>query len=219
MKLHETLEPGQSIKLESEARKKTWPSSIQAVDDHITVVFPQEDLEGLEPGAELAILIGADKGLTKMRVRVLGEPVPEPGTLNLAPLEEGAQVVQRRAHFRMEKPLVDVSYRIIRESADLMNKEWHDAEVINLSGGGAFIRVISESEILLGTQMMLRISDLSTDETINTVANVIRCTKKKEPADTYEINLNFAVIDEKDRDKLISWLFREQLERAGHHRP
>jgi c-di-GMP-binding flagellar brake protein YcgR len=216
MKLHEILEPGQRVKLENETRKRSWSSTVQDIADGIVITFSEEDRSLLGPEDRLVLVISGEKGLTRVRVKEVDEPSPAQGTLTLTSLEEDIKMIQRRAHFRMEKPLVEVAYRIVRQSNDLMSKEWHQAQVINLSGGGAFLKVKSDSGVLLGAQMMLRIKDLNTGETVNAVANVIRCTHKKDVADCYDINLSFAIIDERDRDKIIGWLFREQLERADH---
>ena len=217
MKLPDILEPGQQIRIESEQLRESWSAYVLEINRNIVIGLAPGDKESAPPdkGTELVIVATNDKGMFKIKARVIKNSSKNQNTLILAPLERDIPVIQRRSHFRLEHPQICAHCRIIKESKSLLTKDWLEVEISDLSGGGARLKIHLQCSLPPNTQIMLRMKMPESSEVINVVGKVIRCVKIPEKTDRYEICLSFSIIDEKNRDTIVSWLFQQQLEKAA----
>ncbi len=217
MKLPDILEPGQQIRIESEQLRESRFACVLEINRNIVVELTPGDKESAPPdkGTELVIIATNDKGMFKIKARVIKNRGKNQNTLILAPLERDIPVIQRRSHFRLEHPQIRSHCRIIKESKDLLTKDWLEVEISDLSGGGTRLKIDLQYPLPPNTQIMLRMTMPESVEVISVVGKVIRCVKIPDKTDRYEICLSFTIIDEKDRDRIVGWLFQQQLEKAG----
>ncbi|MFZ5987420.1 MAG: flagellar brake protein [Bacillota bacterium] len=118
--------------------------------------------------------------------------------------------IQRREFFRFECA-IPVSVRIMNS---LKNADFQDTNVIktftrDLSGGGVCIRLKEQVEQGKFISCELSLNDFNK---VGFVGKVVRLTKydTSQGIYKYEIGVLFEKIEQKDREKIISFIFQEQ---------
>ncbi|MDE3034897.1 MAG: PilZ domain-containing protein [Nitrospirota bacterium] len=121
------------------------------------------------------------------------------------PIEEAS--AEKRAFFRVDTVLPLTIY-IEGEQAQPLPRP----TPVNLSMGGAGI--VMERSLAPGDSLLLTLF-LPSGPPIQTQAKVVRSVQVSTPATaaTYQIGLQFIMIDEKDQERLNSYLFKVQVER------
>ncbi|MDH7576742.1 MAG: PilZ domain-containing protein [Bacillota bacterium] len=118
--------------------------------------------------------------------------------------------IQRRNFLRIPAVL-PLTFSILEGPERVSRPEIFHTETVDLSGGGAMIKTpvkLSKDEYL---EMELT---LPRKGTINIVGRVVRTqeTKKGSTGLIYLTGIDFEVIDESDRDKIIAFVFERQRE-------
>lgn len=116
---------------------------------------------------------------------------------------------QRRSFFRI-KCNCNIKYKIIEnESVNQYKNEFKNAAIIDLSGGGMCISCNQkiDKNILLECVIMLE-----NNQEIVAICKVIKSKKDEESqSEVWKIGLVFHAISERSREKLINFVFQEQL--------
>lgn len=144
------------------------------------------------------------------------EPIP---ILVLLKPEEFRRI-QRRSYVRVDTNL-PVQIKVVEEQENEEN-EVNENLILgysrNVSGGGLMVAVevsdVREAKISLDTllETSFEIPDVPTP--IKAIGKVVRVDKQKLPKGTEEIvlGINFVSLEEKDREHVISYVFRRQRE-------
>jgi c-di-GMP-binding flagellar brake protein YcgR len=205
------------IEIESE---ESWPFTIGSVsDDYETItceLMIDEPREiKVDVNKELLVVCSTETGIYRFPTRVT-ELDTDPMRLTLS-LFKGAVHVQRREYFRLSRPLVLAKYRPVVAPEDLFTDEMKDAPIKDLSGNGVALIVPSNDEVEAGTPVRTELQ-LVSGKSVNLVGEVVRCIPNNPINGRSLMCIYFSLMEERDRDKLISQLFREQLTRAGKRR-
>jgi len=120
----------------------------------------------------------------------------------------------RREHFRLNKPGVRIRYKIVSEPEDFLVEDFTDASIENLSGNGVTLQLPLEEEAPIGTRIRLKIELVKANAAMDAIGEVIRQSEDARSKDQNVVHLNFKVIEESDRDRIVGYLFNEQIGRA-----
>ncbi len=118
--------------------------------------------------------------------------------------------IQRRSFFRMECDL-KIRYRVFETLLpdDKINGTFHHSKIRNISGGG--VCVVTDEQLVNGLYME---AFLKLEEEIRFVGQVVRITPVKERGKQfYESGIEFKRIGNREREKVISYIFEEQRNR------
>jgi len=213
MDVHKILKPGQQINLECKTMNKFWNSNIFDFENgNVLVASPMEEMSYvfIKPDTPLIVVAASEAGMYRIPVKVI-ETRKSPFVLVLQPSDE-ISAIQRRQFFRLKDPDINLKYIIINTPADYSSKNLKDAKAIDLSGSGIAIELPKEEPVKPETKIKLQIHIPDIDTTINAVGKAIRCMEQERG--TLKICLHYIVIEEKDRDKIIGYLFKEQAKRG-----
>ncbi len=120
----------------------------------------------------------------------------------------------RREHFRLNKPGVRIGYKIVSEPEELLIEDFTVAAAEDLSGSGVALQLPAAEEAPVGTRIQLKIELVKANASIDAIGEVVRRSEDPKNKNQKIVHLNFTVIEEADRDKIIGYLFSEQIGRA-----
>jgi len=214
-----TLKPGEFVVIEV-SPGENWPFTIGSVsDDYETLtcelLMEQPRSTDISKGEELLIVCATESGIYKFPARVTGVE-QDPVRLSLS-LLKGTVHVQRREFFRLSRPYVIASYRAVNGPEDILSGELIEAPVKDLSGNGVGFIVPIENELKSGTPVRIEI-ELVGGRIVSLIGQVIRCIPNEPINGKSLLCIHFVLIDERDRDRIIGHLFKEQIDRAGKRR-
>ena len=91
-----------------------------------------------------------------------------------------------------------------------MKPEWKSAAILDLSGGGiCFIsNSVEEKDTFLQVKFDMQLDDKV--ETMYANASVMRCERNENNALLYDIHVKFRGLNQKEREKIIRYIFEEQ---------
>lgn len=160
-------------------------------------------------GERLGIVFIKGENLYEFKAKVLGREVKH--NISLLRIEATSEIekIQRREFFRFDCS-IPVSYRVAGKSEiGDEHKGFTKSYTRDLSGGGVCIRLKEEidTEELINCELAL--NDFNK---VRFVGRVVRLTKYDSVNGIYkyEIGVLFEAIEEKDREKIISYIFQEQ---------
>jgi len=213
------LRPGLFVMIEIEP-EESWPFTIGSVSDDYETITCELMIDGpreikVDTDKELLVVCSTETGIYRFPTRVK-EVGSDPMHLTLS-IYKGAVHVQRREYFRLSRPLVLVKYRPVMAPEDLFTNELKDAPIKDLSGNGVSLIVPSEAEVEAGTPVRTEMQ-LASGKSVNLVGEVVRCIPNNPINGRSLMCIFFSLIEERDRDRIIGQLFREQLTRAGKRR-
>jgi len=165
----------------------------------------------LNKGDKVILVCLSEDGVFRFLAQVQ-EIKQDPVNLTLA-LSREASHLQRRKFFRLSEPLVRARYRQITDPVDIYNDELKEAAVKNLSGNGTALVIPVEDELAVGTPVRVEMDVAG--QNINLIGEVIRCTSNEPINGMSLLCIQFSLIEERDRDRIIGHLFKEQIKRAG----
>jgi c-di-GMP-binding flagellar brake protein YcgR len=199
---------------------ESWPFTIGSVsDDYDTItcelMINEPRSIKVDTNKELLVVCSTETGIYRFPTTVK-EVENDPMRLTLS-LFKGAVHIQRREYFRLSRPLVLMKYRPVVSPEDLFTNELKDAPIKDLSGNGVSLIIPVEDEVEPGTPIRTEMQ-LASGKSVNLVGEVIRCITNEPINGRSLMCIYFSLIEERDRDKIISQLFREQLTRAGKRR-
>lgn len=157
---------------------------------------------------EIAFIIG--NNLYEFRAKVLDRGVKH--NISLLKLEAMTEIskIQRREFFRFDCA-IPVSYRIVNslKSGDADDKTFVKTYTRDISGGGLCIRLREKIDYEKLVECELALNDFNK---LTFIGKVVRVTKYDTVQGTYkyEIGVLFEKIEERDREKVISYIFQEQ---------
>lgn len=203
------IQPTFSMKLKDYQR--IYSTRIEEVgEDTITVGAPiyKGVVIPLRPGQQLIAGISQKDALYGFYTEIVDR-----GKINELPvirIRKGKESkrIQRRKHVRING-ISRVDIKILKKEEDNLGNFYFDKRKIrekNISGGGMLI--VSPQKLPTGTIMEINIT-LPYTEPIRTMGKVIRALKME---DEYEIGISFMNIAEKDREKIIKYVYQRQVE-------
>lgn len=118
-------------------------------------------------------------------------------------LPETVHRVQRRNYVRLDDNIPVTIYKLQEE--DLTG---FDTVTKDISGGGVRLEIPHAYE--LGTELELHLKLPAAR--IVAVGKVVRCLQLEAPKKGYNIGIQFTIIEERDRDRIIKYIFDRQRE-------
>ncbi len=219
MQVSKFLKPGLLVSIEVSSGEN-WPFTIGYVSEDFKSIICDLLLDHhhqveVKSGNELAIVYSAEDGIYNFKAKV-SDVEYDPLKLNLT-LTEDAAHTQRREFFRLIRPFVRARYHAISGPKDMSDAKLIEAPVKDLSGNGIAFIISTEDELPPGTPLATKI-ELSNGRVVSLIGEVIRCIPNEPVFGKSLLCVHFSVIEERDRDRIIGHLFREQLDRAGRKR-
>jgi len=197
-----------------------WPFTIGSIsDDNRTITC--EPLMGhphqnsIKRGDELIVVYSAEDGVYRFPMKI-SKIEDDPANLMLT-LASDATHIQRREFFRLNRPFVKAKYHPIGDPEDIFGSELIEAPVKDLSGNGIAFIIPKEDELPSGTPVITEV-ELADGQVVSVAGEVIRCIPNEPIVGKSLLCIYFSLIEERDRDRIIGSLFREQLDRAGRRR-
>lgn len=219
MRKHKVIKPGLLVMIEVKPGEN-WPFSIGSVSEDLKSITCELLIEapraiGVSKGDELLVVCSVENGIFRFPTTVM-EVENDPVQLTLAFVNEATHI-QRREFFRLSRPLVRAKYRPLNGPEDIFNSELIDAPVKDLSGNGVAFVIPIEDELPSGTPIRTEL-ELAGGQQVSLVGEVMRCIPNEPMVGKSLLCVYFSLIEERDRDRIIGQLFREQLDRAGRRR-
>lgn len=195
------LNPGQKLKLNIGKSKVTYSSQIQDIAKDGTLLIDTPIYNGhivpVRIGSIIQIIYFTKEGLYTFYAKVLNR---FSGKLFLLQVEAISQVekLQRRQYFRLER-IIPFTFTIQNDPEDKI----YEGVIEDISGGGLRSRIRNKLSIgdILNCKFKL-------DTEINVLSKVIRFEELE--GKEYEIGLCYMDVDNKTREKIISYIFQEQ---------
>lgn len=186
----------------------------------LLVENPLDRIQGLsvQAGQKFICTIQHPDALYKFETQVL--EVAEQGTLSLLVLKRPSDLnrVQRRKYYRLQAAL-SLHYRILPTSLARRSVPFKTLETNDISGGG--LGFLSADALTRETLLDLMIELPVRDRGFNNVskANMIVCVgkvvTKKSVGQQTAYGVEFDFIEDKDRERLINFIFEEQSYRMN----
>jgi len=176
----------------------------------IHVPFSKGMIYTVQPGILANVIFLKDNDTYMFKAEIIDrkktEPIPMLYVKPVSPIEK----IERRSFFRMESKL-PVLYHVV-EPAEANNDEevpLKKCHTRDISGGG--VCLVTDEAYAAGTKIH---AYLKLDREIGFVGTVVRATQTRERGKiVYEIGIEFKQIENRDREKIISYIFEKQRER------
>ena len=195
------LLPGQKLRIGLNNGKTMYSSQVQDISKNGTILIDTPVYSGhLVPvriGSIIQVIYFTKQGLFTFYAKVLNRFSGKLALLEIMPISS-VERLQRRQYFRLEK-VIPFTYTIIGEEEDKVYK----GLIQDISGGGLKCKVDKKLEV--GTVINCV---FTLDQEITVSGKVVRYEELLEKG--YEIGLCYVDIDEKVREKIISYIFEEQ---------
>lgn len=119
------------------------------------------------------------------------------------------QKIERRSFFRMECEL-GIRYRVVQPTLpDEERESYINSRTRDISGGGVCMKTGEQLEAGSIVEAFLTL-----DRTIRFIGMVVRCIAVRDAGRiSYETGIEFKTIENKDREKIISYVFETQRDR------
>lgn len=196
-------------KIEIDTEEGFYKSSIQEIgDDYIGISIPV--LEGkyltLPTDKEVHVLYYLEKDVYNFTTTVVGTKIDK--ILIIVLRKPKSYLKMQRRNYARAATLENVSYAV----KDGAEHKYHDALMLDLSGGGARIHV--KNKLRYGEVIIICVP--LKDESITVKAQVIRIDSQRDNEST--VGLSFIDVDKTNREKIIKHVFnvmREQMQRSS----
>jgi len=194
-----------------------YKSNIQDMTEvgmSITIPVKEGKYLPLNTGEKVSIIYYGDKEVYQFEAEVLGRAIDVIPVINISK-PQNPRVVQRRNYVRVlmlknlkfisiDKELADKETSKITKVID--KSQFKKAILLDLSGGG--MRIKTEEKLQLSEFIMIAIELI--EEEIMIKSRVVRCDLQ--PDNTNAYGLKFLELGEKDRDKIIKYIFQVMRE-------
>ncbi|HAA63659.1 MAG TPA: pilus assembly protein PilZ [Thermoanaerobacter sp.] len=195
------LLPGQKLRIGLNNGKTMYSSQVQDISKNGTILIDTPVYSGhLVPvriGSIVQIIYFTKQGLFTFYAKVLNRFSGKLALLEIMPISS-VERLQRRQYFRLEK-VIPFTYTISGGEEDKVYK----GLIQDISGGGLRCKVDKKLEV--GTIINCV---FTLDQEITVSGKVVRYEELLEKG--YEIGVCYVDIDEKVREKIISYIFEEQ---------
>lgn len=205
-------------------------------DDNISIATPIKNgkIVLLEKWVNYRLYFYTIKGLYQCDCTMIQTYREGKNVLALVKVISQPEKIQRRQYYRLEY-VHDIEYRlvteeeikledkllndkgldtetsdIIRENLTEMNKNWIQASITDLSGGGC--RFNSEQELKAGDKVRIKLDFIVKDllKKLDIIAEVIASERRIDRSGVYEHRVEFSNIRKKDREDLIKYIFEQE---------
>ncbi|HHX17261.1 MAG TPA: flagellar brake protein [Clostridium sp.] len=161
-------------------------------------------------GTKLDMYFVEKENFYKFRAKVLDRS--RKAAISLLKIEALDEIkkIQRRGFFRFEC-MIPINYKVVKSSKTNFNKDEGFKKTItrDLSGGGTCIKLTEKLNVgdIIECEMLL--SDFDKVSFLGKIVRIIECEIDK-GIYKYEAGVLFQKIDDKSREKVISYIFQEQ---------
>ncbi|MDK2902442.1 MAG: hypothetical protein PWQ93_361 [Clostridiales bacterium] len=211
------LNVGERVELEIEddnGAKTTYISQVYNVldQDHIVIAGPikKGKIILLPVGQLLGIIYYRSDGCYRFYARITQRLKTDKDVYIYTVEATGPRErIQRRNYYRLGIVL-PVQFRKITEGDDGIQRPLHKAYTLDISGGG--MRITVPKRIPIKERDLLQCHILLDDDVkLEVKGIVVRIAGANNDSDTNEIGVEFQDISNQVRDKLISFIFKQQL--------
>ncbi|NLX76809.1 MAG: flagellar brake protein [Clostridiaceae bacterium] len=174
--------------------------------------FTQGKIYTVHPGAKVDIIFSKENDIYMFRAEVIDrkiiEPIPMLWVKPVSPIER----IERRSFFRMDCRL-PILYHVIEKNAkkneNIEKKPLKKCYTRDISGGG--VCIVTDTEHKPGTEIHAYIT---IEREICFVGTVVRAIQVREKGKImFETGIEYKQIENRDREKIISFVFETQRER------
>lgn len=190
-------------------------------DDHLQIEMPLRGTQMvlLDLRIRYQICIYTPHGLFKCAAQVIDRFKSENRYIAVIEFKSALKRFQRREFFRLEK-LFEIKYRRLSEeekemhtSEEIVEKEklgtaYNAAVAVDLSGGGA--RLIMNEKFSVDEMIFIHFKFSPEEGDLKFAGKIVVCNQMKTDNTQYENRIKFIKIKEKDREKLIRYIFEEE---------
>ncbi|NPV28226.1 MAG: hypothetical protein HPY58_00950 [Firmicutes bacterium] len=199
------------IQLRDSSYAGSYPSRVEEIfPDKIVFAAPLKKgtLIPLRKGDTITVNYWGQTGSYSFTTRVIKTQVQQVPVI-IAERPREVTRIQRRNYLRIPVAL-PLTFSILEDLEHAARSEIFRAETVDLSGGGVMIK----SPVKLSKDEYLEIElTLPRKGTINLVGRVVRTQETKDQGGLfYLVGIDFVVIDESDRDRIIAFVFERQRE-------
>ncbi|AVX20750.1 MULTISPECIES: flagellar brake protein [Carboxydocella] len=153
-------------------------------------------------GSQILVRYFDQSAIYSFKSEVISRATAPQAILSIS-IPESVNRVQRRNYVRLDDSVPLTFYKL--QEDDITGT---DTVTKDISGGGVRIEIPQPLE--LGTELELHLK-LPKDKII-AVGKVVRCLPLEKPKKGYNIGIQFTIIEERDRDKIIKYIFDRQRE-------
>lgn len=211
MGLYDPLKVNQPVEIElPEISKASYRSRVEGIlINKITLAAPlkQGQIVSLSPGTPVKVIYSDQMAIYSFVSQVISLNRQTPPTVTLGEPYD-FQRTQRRNFVRLDAILsititqVDEDYKPVGET--------FSGTTVDLSGGGAMF--VCNTKLKFGDSLDTMIY-LSDNDSVKAVSKVTRFVENLPNAkQKYSVGLEFTVIEESERDKIIKFIFNKQRE-------
>ncbi|AIS52509.1 putative glycosyltransferase [Thermoanaerobacter kivui] len=198
---HLNLQPGQKLRLGIGNSQTMYSSQVQDISKDGSILIDTPIYSGhlvpVRVGSIIQVIYFTKQGLFTFYAKVLNRFSGKLPLLEIMPISS-VERLQRRQYFRLEK-IIPFTYTIKDDEEGKVYK----GIIQDISGGGLRCKVDKKLEI--GTVINC---NFTLNKEISVSGKVVRFEELLEKG--YEIGLCYIDIDEKMREKIISYIFEEQ---------
>lgn len=211
--LLKAVELGDKIELNRLATEngevESYSSKVQELTDTtITILAPMDNgrIIPLELNSRFMVAIYNSKGLYKSEVVVSSRRKEEKLYLIVLTIVSRLQKYQRRQYYRMDC-LMTFQYK------DDTSNQWNEGLVLDISGGG--LRFTSNEKLIQDKGVICHMNFESNPDTqdLYITGQVVASDAIELDSRTYETRLQFDIISDEDREKVIKYIFDEERRR------
>ena len=206
--MEERLKVGQKIQLNivEEPEKDNYYSRVEDIVETgaIVVAAPIKDGAVVDVGEKLNILFWDNTSQYAFEAKVIGRKYVGMPTITIKKCSE-LQRMQRRSYFRIQA-MLKVVFDVENEDDGAKR---HDYQGLTLdSGGGILLSTKTRIETGTNLNMIIYLSEHDYITAIGRVERVDFLSIKK----LYRAGIDFFMIYESDRDKVVAFVFKKELE-------
>lgn len=172
--------------------------------------FSQGKIYAVQPNTKVDIIFSKENDMYMFRAEVIDRKIIEPIPMLWVKPESPIEKIERRSFFRMDCNL-PVQIHVI-DSTESNNKEetaFDKCYTRDISGGG--ICILADTEYAVGTKIK---ASIELERPVCFTGVVVRCTQIREKGKImYEAGIEYKQIENREREKIISYIFETQRER------
>lgn len=197
------------IYISNEENMKNYATQVEdIIGDIIILGAPLEKgrIVSVAEGTEIKVGFVESETVFCFKARVL-RLIRKKLPLLLVKKEGQVKKIQRRDFYRL-RTLIPIKYKLIgNDASDNMAEDIFDGIVKDISGGGILMlteKKLKENDVIL---IQLKLRDYGKHQI---KGRVVRINTMNSTADKIEVGIMFEELDDKTRDNIIAFIFKEQ---------
>lgn len=173
----------------------------------IHVPFTQGKIYTVQPGMKADIIFAKENEIYMFKADVIDRKITEPIPMLLVKPVSLIEKIERRSFFRMDCNL-PVYYYVV-DAKEHEERTLIECYTRDISGGG--VCLVTDTPYEAGTNIR---AYLKLDREISFLGTVVRSIQVREKGKImYEVGIEYKQIENRDREKIISYVFETQRER------